>query len=678
MLCSVSAAGQQFRAFWADAFHYGFKNPAEVEQMIADVEAAKCNVIIAEVRLDGQSYYLNSMEPAAIDASYSRNFDALAYLIDRAHARGIQVHAWFPVYPLWRSTRPPADPRHIWHTHGPNATGRDNWMSVSSTGRISTSLDPGHPDAARYVADVIVAVAENYAVDGVHLDYVRYPEDADYGWNPVAIERFNRQANRAGPPQPREAAWSAFRRAQVTSLVRQVYLRSFSANRSVAVTAAVITWGNGPVNDAGFLVSDAYSRVFQDWRSWLEEGILDVAIPMNYFREQQLPAYLDRWMAFEKDRQYRRAVAVGLGNYLNPIADSVEQLKRALAPSPNGRTAWGVSFYSYASTNTLNASGLPIAPNGDFYRSVAEVFGETAAVPPMPWKVERGHAYGWLRIAGAPDWLADRATVQIVPMNVLPVRYSTTTDGTGFFGIVDLPPGSYFAVLERGGVQVTRTAAREIKAGEAARFDFDLKLADFADVIPGLDTFPGGAAPGDIVTLTGRNLAADYVPASAVPLPVELGGTQVLVNGWPAPLFSVDRGRISFQLPYDAAAGVWQVVVRRAGMEATAAIGAVPSRPRIAGVNRAGEYLEIYATGLGMVAPAIPAGVGGPASEPFPRVVSELPVFVNGERVAPLYMGLAPFEPGKYQVNVAIPGGAGALRIQIGDSEPFTVSPAQP
>ena len=57
---------------------------------------------------------------------------------------------------------------------------------------------------------------------------------------------------------------------------------------------------------------------------------------MNYFREQQLPTYLDRWMEYEKDRQYGRMAIVGLAVYLNSIPDSLAQLKRALTPSANG------------------------------------------------------------------------------------------------------------------------------------------------------------------------------------------------------------------------------------------------------------------------------------------------------------------------------------------------------
>jgi len=73
-------------------------------------------------------------------------------------------------------------------------------MTVDSAGNIGTSLDPGHPAAFQYLSDLIVGVATNYDVDGIHLDYIRYPETAIFGFNPIALQRFARLYNRTGGP----------------------------------------------------------------------------------------------------------------------------------------------------------------------------------------------------------------------------------------------------------------------------------------------------------------------------------------------------------------------------------------------------------------------------------------------------------------------------------------------
>lgn len=472
----ILLSGQQYRAFWVDAFNRGFKNPAEIEELVENCASAKVNAIFMQARRRGDVYFLKSNEPPAQDTTYSPSFDALEYLIERAHSRGIEVHAWFVVTRLWTSPAPPADPRHVYHAHGPNAQGDDFWMTVSSAGAIGNSLDLGHPAAAQYLADLIVNVARDYpAVDGLHLDYIRYPEDADYGWNPTAVARFLREEKRMEPPVRGEPRWSEFRRRQVTQLVRQIYLRATEIKPTVRLSAAVITWGNGPVNDAGFRSSDAYSRVFQDWRSWLEEGILDIAMPMNYFVESRNASFLDRWMEFAKDRQFKRAVMIGLGNYLNPIPDTLAQLKRVSSPSINGNLPAGVSLYSYATTNADSTLW-----NVDFYRTLGSYFETVTAAPDLPWKSApvTGHLYGRVNVENGQDLLNDGHSVMIESDTGAEVARSTTTDGTGFFGSVDLPPDRYRVRILRGDREIYRTVGKDVAPGVVTSFEIFLKAED--------------------------------------------------------------------------------------------------------------------------------------------------------------------------------------------------------
>ena len=675
LLLLMLGAQSHYRAFWADAFHPGFKSPAEVDQLVEDLTAARANAVIVQMRRRGDVYFLKALEPPAEDAAYSPNFDALDYLIRRAHPRGIEVHAWFVVSRLWSGSTPPKDPRHAFHQHGPHAVGDAMWMTLNSKGAVSAeSVDLGHPDVARYLADVILEPAKHYNLDGIHLDYIRYPEQDDWGWNPKAVERFQRLENRTGWPNPAEPAWGDFRRKQVTDLVRQIYLRAYALRPSIKISAAVITWGNGPLTDEEFRLKDAYARVFQDWPAWLQEGILDLAIPMNYFAESRYAEYLNRWLEYEKNRQGRRALMPGLGVYLNTIPESLSQLGRALAPSAAGNLPWGVCFYSYASTNVLSG-GQPTVPNAEFFRAVAEAFGEPVPPPVMPWKAtpEGGQVYGWLTVEPGATWLRDGATVWIESDTGGPA-VRTVSDSTGFFGAVDLPPDRYRVRVERAQQEIYRTVGQVVAAGQAVMFHIFLKEADFSGVIPRLvATSVAKAAPGDWVTLTGANLAARHEQAAAVPLPLELGGTQVVVNGVAAPLLVVSPARIDLQLPYEPAAA-WKIMVRRAGLEsAPFEIEAVPASPVILGVRRLpGRYLEIYAIGLGLIYPPIPAGHG--AEGPWNRVV--LPVVVRlrtlqGEMaLEPLYAGLAPYLPGRYQVNVRLPEGvtSGELRLQVGDA----------
>lgn len=669
-------SAQQYRALWVDAFNRGFKNPAEVEELVENAAAAQVNAIFMQARRRGDVYYLRSTEPPAQDSTYSPNFDALDYLIQRGHARGIEVHAWFVVSRLWTSPAPPVDPRHVWHRHGPHISGDDFWMTVSSAGATGNSIDLGHPAASQHIADLVVNVARDYPdVDGLHLDYIRYPEEADFGWNPKAVERFRRLENRVGTPARNDPAWSDFRRRQVTQLVREIYLRSNAVKPSIKVSAAVITWGDGPRGadpDASYRALDAYSRVFQDWRGWLEEGILDLAIPMNYFVEARNASFLNNWMAFAKDRQYRRGILVGLGIYLNPIADSLSQIQRALAPTAAGNMPLGVCLYSYASTNANNSR-----PNQEFYRAAGDLFGPPVPPPHLPWKTSprAGHLYGRLSVDGGAEWLRDGATVWVESDTGAAWRRELTTSGNGFFGAVDLPPDRYRIRVERGGRELYRSVAQDVAAGRVVPFDVHLKGEDFEAAIPRVRAASASAAsPGDIISLEGNVFALAAGFATEVPLPLTLNRAQVVVNGEAAPLFEIAPDRAALQLPYRAAGG-WRIVVRHQGLESPPFdLAYTESRPVILGSRYAAAgVVEIHATGLGMVDPPVPAGSGFSGVPPYPRV--RQPVYVllsaGGQQMElePSYAGLTPYYPGRYQVNVALPEGisSGTIRLRVGE-----------
>ncbi|MDZ4802454.1 MAG: family 10 glycosylhydrolase [Bryobacteraceae bacterium] len=557
---ALCAPAGEYRAFWADAFHVGYKTPAEVDAMVEAVAAARGNAILIEVRHRGGAYFLKRIEPQTEDAGWQQGFDALAYTIEKAHARGIEVHAWYPVTPLWDLTRTPVDPKHAWNLHGPNVSGDEFWLTTTAAGKMSRSVDPGHPDVVRHLAEVIVDPLRHYELDGVHLDYIRYPEDDRYGYNPTSLARFRRLHNREGIPADTDAAWQEFRRRQVTDLVRQVYLRSYEIRPQAKVSAALITWGNGPGNDAEFRSKDAYSRVYQNWPAWLEEGILDIGMPMNYFAERTNGALLDRWLAFEKTKQFGRLITPGLGVYLSSIPESVSQLRRVRQTGLPG-----VVFYSYASTNSLQSNGAPTVPNAEFYAAVAGVFGEAVASPEMPWKSAasgRGHVMGLLSVEDGPAWLKDDVEVTIQSDTNPDAIHRRRTDSTGFFGAVDLPPDRWYVRLSRAGQELFRTVPLDLAAGQSIRFDVFLRAADFGGVVPVIE---GVEVRAEGLALTMRNLLVEPAAGRAK----VLAGTQVLVNGAAVDITGIGPGWIETSLPQAAVDGTWRIQVRYAGLESS-------------------------------------------------------------------------------------------------------------
>ena len=94
--------------FLVDAFNPGFKTPQEVTKLIADAQRANANAIVAQVRRRGDAFYTSAIEPRTLDPNVPAGFDPLQDLIDKAHAAGIEVHAWMVTLPVVFRIRLPA------------------------------------------------------------------------------------------------------------------------------------------------------------------------------------------------------------------------------------------------------------------------------------------------------------------------------------------------------------------------------------------------------------------------------------------------------------------------------------------------------------------------------------------------------------------------------------------
>lgn len=458
----------ELRAFWVDAFHPGIKSPQEVDQLVRDLQAAHANAVFAQVRKRGDAYYTLSIEPRAAELSKLPDFDPLAELIRKAHAATppIEVHAWLVMMPIARHGETPSDPLHVFTKHGPDAPGDEQWTTRAFNGETVADsnyfLDPGHPAAAQYLVNIATSLVQHYAVDGIHLDYIRYA-GSQWGYNPVSLRRFLAATGRSVTPAPTDAEWQQWRRRQVTDLVRQIYLESTALNPALKVSAATIAWGAGPTSQAQWLSSRTMTDTFQDWTSWMQEGLLDLALPMNYDREADANQknWFSQWVEWEKDHAADRHLVIGLGAYLNDIEGTLAQARRALQPSAQGNSAQGICFYSYAATNAFNLSWER------FVRDLtAELFPTAVPLPPMPWKTQPtgGALRGTAFINGTP---ADGA---LVTLNG-PEQRALTVSGTGFFGALRLPAGQYTALLSQGG-QALASASFRVEVGQVAQVTF--------------------------------------------------------------------------------------------------------------------------------------------------------------------------------------------------------------
>lgn len=478
----VTADGEaRFRAFWADAFHSGFKSSAQINTMVSRAVTGNYNAIIAEVLAyhdtgaGGHGAYWNSsIVPKASDISPS--FNPLAYLVSRAHLYDIEVHAWIVSYRVSTTWPPPGNSFLALHPE---------WLMVPSAdigggpakvdGKYT--LDPGSPEVQEYLVGIVQELVSNYDIDGLNLDYIRYtsvdagyPADEDYSLSSLA--RFRAWTGYTGTPAPSGVpTWNDFRRQTIDEFVRRLRVEIPSIpnpRQPLRLTADLITFGGAPSSFGG---SDAYA-LFQNWEYWLRVGYLDAGIPMNYKREWFPPHddwYRD-WVDAAIGWRYERHVFCGQANYLNPKADSVTQLQYCLDAGADG-----TSNYSYVGTADEDMDGS-WESDWTWYTYVSDhLFTEPVAPPPMPWRDPASATEGtlWGRVADpATDQAIDAAVVE------LDGDQTVRADGNGIYVITLIPavPGgtTYNLTAQTYGCTPVEVTGVVVLPGEVVRQDIAL------------------------------------------------------------------------------------------------------------------------------------------------------------------------------------------------------------
>lgn len=509
---SIFAATPEYRGYWVETFNTSFATHTDVQRIVAAAEQSNANALFVQVRRRGDAWYLDAKEPLTEAAGFGEpdstgrpTFDPLRYLIEQAHARSIEVHAFTIVTAVYRddpATKLPADARHVFLQHiwdrdarAPYTDARQwatralphNATGTSYNGmRFGTEwyIDLGHPDAAAYTVDVLAHLARQYAIDGIHLDRIRYPEapidpprGINVGYNETSVARFKARYGAAanlyttgdvGYPRTDDPLWNQWRRDQVTDFVRRLYLTVKSIRPSIRVSAALITFGNGPTANGRFNNTEPYWRVFQDWQTWTSERILDVVIPMVYKRAHVTSeaATFEDWTNFTISLTHANSAlgVIGLGAYLNGIEGTLRQVRSARDKGADGVVVYALGDTTPGTTgvNSTNAAvssnpfsyptlnqSTPKWPNEDFFSAFrtganangstrfeapanVPLYGETAAVPPL---APRTYVMGL--IAGADG-------VEVTVQHIGPSdTYTTRTDGNGFWGFSGLPAGSY-------------------------------------------------------------------------------------------------------------------------------------------------------------------------------------------------------------------------------------------
>jgi uncharacterized lipoprotein YddW (UPF0748 family) len=359
-----AATPEQTRALWVT--RTTLTSPESIRQMVTAAEAGGFNTLLVQVRGRGDAYYSGTIEPRAPELVGKPAFDPLATVLEHAHAAGLKVHAWVAVNLVSSSVSLPASRDHViyrapeWLMVPRELQAEMKKIDISSpayVGRLArwtrahTSIveglytSPLHPAAQDHTAAVIGEIAAKYAVDGVHLDYVRFPND-DFDFSRAAMDQFkaailpaltDREKREAAAREALDPAaypnlfpdrWNDFRRSRLTSLVIKIRTAVKKARPSTLVSAAVVP-------DAQMAFDDR----LQDWRGWIDQSLLDVICPMAYTADAE---------TFQKQITAARAYAgsrpvwAGIGAYQMTPAQTVAHIAVA-----NQLGAAGIILFSY-------------------------------------------------------------------------------------------------------------------------------------------------------------------------------------------------------------------------------------------------------------------------------------------------------------------------------------------
>src|SRR4030095_8468635 len=341
----------EIRALWV--VRTTLTSPDKIRAMVGAAADNGFNTLIVQVRGRGDAYYKSSVEPRAIELKdQPAEFDPLSTTLQEAHKRGLKVHAWLNTSLLANLDSLPTDPNHVYNKHPewlavPKPVAAElykmspadplyrqkivEWSKANRAELEGVYTGPANSKVREHIYKIWMDVLKNYAVDGIHFDYVRLASP-DFDYSKTSLEKFNewllpqltahqrkelKQANKSNPLASTDlhaAKFADFQRAQITSLVARIYHGVKKRNAQVLVSAAVFA------ND-----ENAYTRRFQDWRRWLQMGILDVACPMAYSTDTAV-FQKQIEVAASTAHAAKRQVWAGIGAYRIPVESTVEKI----------------------------------------------------------------------------------------------------------------------------------------------------------------------------------------------------------------------------------------------------------------------------------------------------------------------------------------------------------------
>lgn len=368
----VQAPKREYRAVWLTTIkgldwpreeHKGdyAAQQAHLSTILDSLQAININTVLLQTRIRGDVIYPSEIEPFAPVFSgkhgVAPSYDPLAYAIEECHKRGMQLHAWLVTIPLGDAT--------YVQEHGKHSLPAKK-RSQCTRFKGAWYMEPSHSGTAQHLCTLVEEIVSHYDVDGIHFDYIRYPEGLSL--TSTVFKSSPKSGRLRGT-----AAVAAARRTNITALMRTLYAKVKDIKPWVCVSAATL----GKHDDTSRYSSygwNAYHTVHQEAQEWMREGIVDALFPMLYYAGHHFYPFITDW----HEHSYGRHIIAGMGTYqLHPdeknweLEEIIRQL-HVVRAHPEGGTA---QFRSKFITD--NTKGV--------YDYLSTFYPTPALVPAMPW-----------------------------------------------------------------------------------------------------------------------------------------------------------------------------------------------------------------------------------------------------------------------------------------------------
>ena len=309
-------------------------------QMLDQLKAINVNTVLLQTRVRATTIYPSDIEPwdgcLSGQPGVSPGYDALQFAIDECHRRGMELHAWVVTIPVGK-----------WNSYGCQQLRRRYGSLIMHIGEEGY-MNPESPITADCIANMCMEITRKYDIDGIHLDYIRYPET----WRGSKSQEY------------------------ITRIVRSTHQKVKLYKPWVKLSCSPI----GKYDDLSRYSSKGWNArrmVAQDAQGWLRDGLMDQLYPMMYFQGDNFYPFAIDW----QENNYGRTLVSGLGIYmLHPCERNwpLNEVKRQM----NVTRSIGMGHCFFRAKFLLdNVKGI--------YDYVRLYDNHPALIPPMTWAQQK-------------------------------------------------------------------------------------------------------------------------------------------------------------------------------------------------------------------------------------------------------------------------------------------------